>query len=338
MLKAVYYNKKFSRIAVLLIFLGAIFIMPACQGPKKYEETRSMMDTFIKVTVYSDADNAQKGINAAFTRMEEIVNAASIYDENAEAFRLNHEGYIDNPSQDLTNLVNLSIEYNKITDAYFDITVQPLLDLWSAGLWKETPDIQQNKVNETLELTGSDKIIVNGNRISFSTEGMKITLGGITKGYAIDEALKVISALGIKQAIIDAGGQIGTLGNKPDGKPWTVSLVNPDNTDENLATFNFKNEMSVSTSGNYERYFSPDKKVSHLLNPKTGFSVADFISVSVIAPTNTQADVLSTSIFVMGPEEGMKFAESLDNVECFMVDADRNIHTTSGINTYLVTN
>ena len=96
--------------------------------------------------------------------------------------------------------------------------------------------------------------------------------------------------------------------------------------------------MSVSTSGNYERYFSPDKKVSHLLNPKTGFSVADFISVSVIAPTNTQADVLSTSIFVMGTEEGMKFAESLDNVECFMVDADRNIHTTSGINTYLVTN
>lgn len=337
MLKASCY-KKISRIAVLLIFLGTLFVIPACQGIQKFEETRPMMDTFIKVTVYSDTDNAQKGINAAFTRMEEIANAASIYDENAEAFQLNRDGYIDNPSRDLLNLINLSIDYYHATDGYFDITVQPLLDLWSAGLWKETAEVQQEKVNEALKITGSDKIIISDDRISFAEKGMKITLGGITKGYAIDEALKAISAQGIKQAIIDAGGQIGTLGNKPDGKSWTVSLVNPDNTEESLASFSFKNEMSVSTSGNYERYFSPDKKVNHLLNPKTGFSVADFISVSVIAPNNTQADVLSTSIFVMGPEEGMKYAESLDNVECFMVDADRNILTTSGINTFLVTN
>ncbi len=294
-----------------------------------------MMDTFVKVTVYSDAGTAQKGINAAFARMEEIVNAASIFDEKAEAFRLNRDGYLDNPSQDLVNLVKLSQDYDKLTDGYFDITIQPLLDLWSAGLWKETPEVQQAKVNEAMSLVGTDKIIVSDNRISLSVKGMKLTFGAIAKGYAVDEALKTVKTLGIKQAIITAGGEIGTLGNKPDGQPWTVALVNPDNTEESLATFNFKNEKAVSTSGNYERYFSPDKKVNHLMNPKTGFSVADFISVSIIAPTNTQADALATSIFVMGPDIGMKFAESLDNIECFAVDANRAIHTTSGINTYL---
>jgi len=100
--------RKFNRFAILSIFLTLLFLLPACQGPQKYEETRNMWDTFITVTVYSDAGNAQKAITASFARLDTIGNAASNFDEKAEAFRLNRDGYVDNPSPDLLNLVKLS--------------------------------------------------------------------------------------------------------------------------------------------------------------------------------------------------------------------------------------
>ncbi len=285
-----------------------------------------MMDTFIQITVYSeDKAVAEKALSAAFTRMEEIARVASIYDEDSQAFQLNRNSYLDNPSLDLVRLIRLSIEYNKISDGYFDITVQPLLELWSGGLWQESQEEQQRIVDETLSLVGSEKIDITGDRIAFQLEDMKITLGAITKGYAVDEALKVLENIGIKHALIAAAGDISSLGTKPNGEPWSIALVNPDNTEDSLATFTFA-QKSISTSGNYERYFSPDKKAHHIINPKTGFSAGDLISVTIIAGSGTQADALATSVFVMGPEAGMRLVESLDDVECFMVDNERSVH------------
>jgi thiamine biosynthesis lipoprotein len=330
------------KIIVMLLF-SALTLLPvftSCTAETsltKYEETREMMDTFVRVTVYTaDKESADKGITAAFDRMQEVVDAASIYDENAEAYRLNRDGYIDNPSADLSELIRLSIEYNNMSNGYFDITVQPLLDLWSAGLWQETPEVQQEKVNEVLNLVGSDKIVVTDNRISLSVPGMEITFGAIAKGYAVDKALETLKSLGIDHALIVAGGDIGAIGTKPNNEPWNFSLVNPDNTDQSLATFQFPQNASISTSGNYERYFSPDKKVAHLMNPKTGFTAGDSISVTIIAPSNTQADALATSVFVMGPEAGMSLVKSLKDVECFIVDPNRTIITSPGIDKYLV--
>ncbi len=324
----------------ITVLLALSVLIPAslsCTAPlEKYEETRNMWDTFITVTVYAKNQNlGQEAIKAAFTRMDEIGNAASIFDEKAEAFRLNRDGYLDNPSADLKRLIELSLQYNKLTDGYFDITVQPLLDLWSAGLWKESKEVQQARVDEMLKLIGTDKIEITSDRISFKVKGMKITLGAITKGYAVDEALKMLKSKGIKSALIAAGGDIGAFGTKPGGEPWDVGLVNPDNTKESLATFRL-DEKSISTSGNYERYFSPDKKVSHLMNPKTGYSAGDSISVTIIAESGTQADALATSVFVMGPDSGMKLVESLKDVECFMVDANRVIHRSPGVDKYLI--
>ena len=294
-----------------------------------------MMDTFIQVTIYSeDKAVAEKALGSAFARMEEIAGVASIYDEDSQAFQLNQNGYLDNPSLDLVRLIRLSIEYHKISDGYFDITVQPLLELWSGGLWQESEEEQQRMVNGTLALVGSEKIDITGDRIAFQSEGMKITLGAITKGYAVDEALNVLEDIGIKHALIAAAGDISSLGTKPNGEPWNIALVNPDNTEDSLATFTFA-QKSVSTSGNYERYFSPDKKAHHIINPKTGFSAGDLISVTIITGSGTQADSLATSVFVMGPEVGMRLVESLDDAECFMVDNERNIHLSSGIDKYL---
>ncbi len=330
--------QKVSSILLAIISLSTLTGCTVRASPEKYEESRTMMNTFFKVTVYSDNKNfASQAINAAYTRMAEIEKVASIFDPNAEAYRLNQQGFIDNPSLDLVRLIRQSIEAGRVTNGAFDITVQPLLDLWGnmdLKLWEKPIEVQQAMVNEKMPLIGSDKIEITQDRIALKEPGMKITLGGITKGYAVDEAVKVLKDMGVRSALVAAGGEIGSLGTKPNGEPWMISLVNPDNTTESLATFKFA-QKSVSTSGNYERYFSPDKKVSHIMNPKTGFSASDCISVTIIAANNTETDTLATSVFVLGPDEGMRLVESLDDVECFIVDANRKIHISSGMDKYL---
>lgn len=293
------------------------------------------MDTYVKIIIYADSDIAEATLNTAFARMEEIEKIASIYDSQSEAFKLNQNGYIEDPSEDLSQLITLSLEYHEMTDGNFNIAVQPLLELWQGGLWKESQAVQQSKIDKTLVLTDLTNIAIAENRIEFKKKGMKITLGGIAKGYAVDEALEVLSQVGIEYALVDAGGDMATIGSKPEGEPWNVALVNPDDASQSLAAFQFA-DKAVATSGNYQRYFNPEKTAHHIINPKTGFSAGECISVTVIADSGTQADVLATSVFVMGPEAGMKLVESLDGIECLIVDAERNIHRSSGLSDYLM--
>ena len=335
-------KKSYRVIAGLLILLIVLLMSITCAGeaPMMFEETRDLMGTYVRVAVYSDEKTAEESISAAFARLEEIEKIASIFDEESEAFKLNQDGHLNTPSDELLELINMSLDYSELTKGSFDITCQPLLDLWDykpdadKQFWELDEATQTERINETLKLVGSDKIVVEENRIYFKEEGMKITLGGIAKGYAVDEALKVIKGMGIRYALIDAGGDIGTLGSKPEGELWSIALVNPDDTSQSLATFKVS-DKSVATSGNYERYFDPEKEVHHILNPKTGYSAAGCISVTIIAESCTQADALATGVFVMGAQEGMGLVESLDDVECLIVDADRIIHRSSGLSEYL---
>ena len=335
-------KKSYRVITGLLTLLIVLLMSVSCaeELPVMFEETRSMMDTYVRVVVYSDEQTAQEAITAAFDRIEEIVNIASTFDENAEAFKLNQNGYSDTPSDELLELINLSLYYSELTDGSFDITCQPLLDLWSYNpnvekqFWELDESAQKAEINKALKLVGPDQIIIKDNTISFKEEGTKITLGGIAKGYAVDEALEVLKDIGIKYALVDAGGDIGTLGSKPEGELWRISLVNPDDTSEYLVDFKIK-DKSVATSGNYERYFDLEKEVHHIINPETGYSATGSISVTIIAESCTQADILATAVFVMGAEDGMRLVESLDDVEGFIVDADRIIHQSSGLSRYL---
>ena len=329
-------KRAYQIIAGLLILSVVVLGATACSAqPSRFEETRSLMDTYVKIIVYTDADTADATLNAAFTRMEEIEKIASIYDNQSEAFQLNQNGYLDNPSAELFQMMTLSRDYYELTDGSFDIAVQPLLELWEGGLWQESLEVQQSKIDKTLALIDLTNIAIAENRIEFKKKGMKITLGGIAKGYAVDEALEVLSQVGIEHALVDAGGDMATIGAKPEGEPWNVALVNPDDASQSLAAFQFA-DKAVATSGNYQRYFNPEKTAHHIINPRTGFSAGGCISVTVIADSGTQADVLATSVFVMGPEAGMKLVESLDGIECLIVDAERNIHRSSGLSDYLV--
>ena len=197
-------------------------------------------------------------------------------------------------------------------------------------------ETQQEYINQTLPLIGSDKIMISNDKIQLEP-GMSITLDGIAKGYIVDEALQTLKDNGIKNAMIDAGGDIATLGTKPGEEKWVIGLRNPNNKSESIIEFQLTN-MAIATSGNYERYFDEDAKVGHIMDPHTGRSVYKCSSASIITETCTEADILSTAIFVHGPEKGIPIVETLPNVETIILGYEnpKEITYSSGIQNFMI--
>ena len=197
-------------------------------------------------------------------------------------------------------------------------------------------DTQQEYINQTLPFIGSDKIEINNDEIKLES-GMSITLDGIAKGYIVDEAMKLLKNNGIENAMIDAGGDIATLGTKPDGEKWVVGLRNPNDKSESIVEIQLENQ-AITTSGNYERYFDEDANVGHIMDPQTGRSVYKCSSSSIITKNCTVADILSTAVFVCGPEEGIELVEELQDVESIILGYEnpKEITYSSGVNSSII--
>lgn len=302
-------------------------------------ETREMMGTYIAISVYEKRDPAQDAIDAAFERIEEIEAIASRFDNTSELFALNRDGSIQGASEELLGLMRLSKHYGALTDGSFDVTVLPIIDLYNYDpdaelqFWELPIEEQQAAIDEALELVGHEMIDISGDTVSFNKTGMGVTLDGIAKGYAVDQGLEVLRELGIEHAVINAGGDISTIGSKPGDVPWVVALENPEDRDDYIARLEVSGK-AVATSGNYRRFYDPDESVGHILDPSTGFSANGSMSVTIIADNCTEADVLATAVFVMGPEDGMALVESLDGVEALVIDTDKHIYESTGLGTY----
>jgi len=340
-----YRSRATNLIFILVIVLITSSFIPGLSSCgfrtlERFEETREMMGTYVTIIIYADKEDSRKVMDIAFDRMQEVIDIASVYDEDSEMSLLNRDGFIEDPSDELKELISLSIEYYNISNGSFDITIKPVLALWSGGLWKESEEVQAAEIQEALKLVGSDKMIIEGNKIYFTVEGMSADLGGIAKGYAVDKALEVISEQGIKHALVNAGGDVAAIGKKADGENWLVELEDPDGAEdksssiEALPSFVFENK-AVATSGNYHRYYDPEKKVHHITDPATGYSAGRCISVTIIADSCTEADVLATSVFVKGPVEGMELVEKMEGIEALIIDNDGKIYKSSGLLEYI---
>ncbi len=318
-----------------LLILALIFFMGCVNRLTRSEESREKMGTYVSIIFYSNADGPQGILSDGFDEIDRLSKISSNYDPESSVSVLNSEGHLNNAPVELVELMSLSKQYNKISNGAFDITIDPILTLWAEGLWQESEEVQNQTILEALKRTGSDKILIEGNNISFAVDGMSVTLGGIAKGYIVDKVMAILTSYGIKNALVNAGGDIATLGKKPDGEKWIVNLENPDNTDEKIITFGLSGE-AVATSGNYYRYFDPEKEVHHIIDPKTGFSANKCISATIIAENATIADILSTSVFVLGPVDGMKLVEGLKGVEALIIDNERNITHSSGLSDFIM--
>lgn len=333
---------------VIIVALVAVFAANRFFFPPPmlfFQDRREMMDTWVTITVYDRNPNvAEAAIATAFARMEAVERVASIYDSQAEAFRLNETARSDDPSPELWELVEVSKDYYTLTDGTFDITVEPLLNLWrykegaEQQFWELDPEIQEQAIAAALALVGADRITLftDPHRSIVLESEMKITFGGIAKGYAVDQGLNALRTSGIAHALIDAGGDIGVFGGKPDGVKWELALRNPRDSEDSLVRFVLTNG-AIATSGNYERFFDREAKVGHIMNPRTGYSSHASSSASVVAETCMQADALATAMFVLGPQDGIELANSLDSVEALIVSYDEpeQVYRSNGLEEYV---
>ncbi|WP_440953390.1 FAD:protein FMN transferase [Methanococcoides sp. FTZ1] len=303
-----------------------------------YTDVRSLMDTTVTILIYdSDGEHAVHTIDKAFERVAYTDSILSTYSNESQASILNEQSKLEGASPDLIYVVERSTYFSEISEGAFDITIMPILDLWaskfSPGGTYQPPT--QEEINTTLELVDYRTIDIEGNNITMEP-GMKIALGGIAKGYAVDQAVEVLISEGITSCFVDAGGDGRYIGTKPDGSHWTVGLQNPDKQGDFITVMQLE-DMAVATSGNYERYFSDAAKVSHISDPRTGYSVNELISATVIAETTMDADALATTVFVLGEEQGLQLIESLEGVECLIITSDKRILRSEGFAEYETT-
>ena len=168
------------------------------------------------------------------------------------------------------------------------------------------------------------------NKVRFAQPGVKIDLGGIAKGYAVERAMAILAANNIKHAQLTAGGDSRLLGDKR-GKPWLVGIKHPRQDDKYAATLPLDN-TAISTSGDYERYFIEDGvRYHHILDPKTGQSATGLLSVSVVGADTALTDALSTTLFVLGLQQGMQLIERVAGYDAVFIDSDRRLYFSSGL-------
>ncbi|WP_245527554.1 FAD:protein FMN transferase [Methanosalsum zhilinae] len=305
------------------------------QEEQEFKVTRNLMNTPITITViHTDETYAYESIERAFDKIENIETTMSHFKNNSEVSRLNQEGVIHDADPELVYVIETSIHYSELSDGAFDITIKPVLDLWESkfkpGGTFEPPTPEE--INNTLELVDYSSIEIEGNSIKINP-AMSIVLGGIAKGYAVDMAIESLKNDGIENAFVNAGGDGKYIGLNSRQSPWKVGLQNPDREQEFITIINI-HDMSVATSGNYERYFSDDARVSHIADPRTGYPSEELISATVIAEDAISADSLAIAVFVMGKEDGLKMIEQLEKTECLIITDDKQIVRSSGFSNY----
>lgn len=303
-----------------------VFILAGCgQGPL-VRETRALMDTFCEISCYGgNKDAAVSAIDSAFKEMERIEKVFSRFNENSEVSKINAMAGLEKiiVTKEVFSLTERSVYYSGISDGAFDITVAPLMEIWGfVRRHKSIPD--RGAIQNALESVGYKNIELDpkGLSIKFLNKKTKIDFGGIAKGYAVDRAKDTLAAHGIKNGLINLGGNIFALGSAPAEKKWKIGVEDPRNKGKLLHSFELT-DMAISTSGNYERFFEIGvKRYSHIINPVTGEPCQGIISVTVMADSAEEADALSTAIFVMGEEKGLNLAKSIKGIKVLMLKED----------------
>lgn len=327
----------FKRFIAILISISTVFMFISCNKDNKQEvlsRTELFMGTAIKISLYEGGTD--EILDKAFTRVKEIENLVSINKEGTELDKLNENAGIKpvKLSEDSLNIISKGLEYSALSDGGYDISIGPLVKLWSIGL-PEARVPEKSEIDDTLSLINYKDVKLDlDNREAYLTKkGMILDLGSIAKGYAADEIKKILQKEGIKKAIIDLGGNIYALGKKSDESDWKIGVQNPfSDRGDAIASLKIA-DKSVVTTGVYERFIEKDgEKYHHVLNPKTGYPYeTDIAGVTIIADKSIDADALSTLVFTKGVKEGLKFIDTLENVDAVFITNDKKVYKTSGL-------
>lgn len=332
---------KLKKYTKALLCLSLIFLLTGCtkkaeeqqQAQEPIKRSEMLMGTVISVTLYDSTDETI--LDKVFNKVKELESIFSINEAGTEVDKINDNAGIEpvKVSDDTIAVVNEGLHYSELSHGKFDITIGPLVKLWDIPNATEIPT--QEEIETVIPLTNYKDVTVDKtNKTVYLTKpGMMLDLGGIAKGYSADVISQMLTAEGIKSAIIDLGGNIFAHGEKVTGDSWKIGIQNPFSTrGEIVGAITVKNK-SIVTSGVYERYIEVDGvKYHHILNPETGYPYENNIAgITIISDKSSTGDALSTSVFALGVEEGTKFVESLNGVDAIFVTKNNEIYLTSGI-------
>lgn len=314
-----------------LLLIAILVLAPSAQA-EWLSDKQSVMGTVVRIELWIDNRKAgQAAIAAVMDEMRRVDRLMSTYKEDSKISLVNRRAATEpvTVSRELLELLARSLRMSELTDGAFDITyasaghlydfhrkVKPSADALAAAL----PAINYRHV--VLDRANSS--------VRFLRSGVRIDLGGIAKGHAIDRAIALLKARGIQHALVSAGGDSRLIGDRR-GRPWVVGIRDPRQENEVVAVIPLS-DAAISTSGDYERYFEADGvRYHHIINPGNGQPVSGVRSVTVVGADSTTMDALSTSVFVMGVNKGLALVESLPDVEALIVDADGKMHYSSGL-------
>lgn len=319
-----------KRISAVFCLVSALLTGCGIKEPLKGSCDIFSMDTYMNLQAYGDAaDAALKKAESEIIRLEKLL---SVTDVNSDTYKLNaSHGSPTEVDSDVMELIRYGIDMGSKTSGSLDITVYPVLREWgfTTGDYKIPTE---DTINEILKNVGYDKIIFDNNEVTLP-EGIEVDFGAIAKGYTSDRIMKIFRENGISSAIISLGGNVQTLGRKPDGSLWKVAVIDPFDPDKAVGILETANK-AVITSGNYERYFTGDdgKNYCHIIDPSTGRPAENgLVSVTVIGESGIMCDALSTALFVMGRDRAEELWRSDQSFDMILVESDGSIAITDGI-------
>lgn len=309
-----------------LALLGLLLSTVLPVAAEWHARAEAIMGTEVRVELWhEDAAAARAAIEAVMDEMHRIDSLMSPFKTDSELSRINREA-AQRPvviSQEMFDLIARSLEFSKLSGGAFDITFSSVGYLYD---YREHIKPSDAEIAKALPGVNYRHLRLDRKRrsIHFARPGVRIDLGGIAKGYAVDNSIALLKKRGISNAIVTAGGDSRLLGDRR-GRPWNVGIRDPRRRDDVVTVLPLV-DVAISTSGDYERYFEADGvRHHHIINPKTGKSASGVRSVTVIGPDGVTTEGLTKSVFVRGPEEGMRMIESLPNVDAIIIDATGNI-------------
>ncbi len=323
--------------ALLILFLFAqaqLFLASMAFG-YRCRQARFVMGTVARVEVWQrDEASCQIALETAFAQIKMVDQLMSNFKPDSDLARINQQGAISPVKVDpLTfKAIALSLDYSRLTHGAFDITVGPLVEAW--GFYSGQPSFPSKaELRTRLALVGYEAIELDpkASTVFLAKRGMKLDLGGIAKGFALDQAAQALANLGVSTAMLDLGGNLYFLGEPVQGSLWKAALVDGRNLDLIRILLDIKGG-AVASSAAYERFFEWEgKRYGHIIDPGQGRPAWGLLSATVIAPLATQADALSTALYVMGLDQGLRLLERLAEVEAILVTEDSTVRTSSGL-------
>jgi FAD:protein FMN transferase len=300
------------------------------------QRTHEAMGTTISLQAWGEDD--EKIVSAfadAFAEFDRIDALMTTWTETSDIARINGAagGKPVKVSGEVIVVLQAAMAASKLTSGAFDITVGVFFGLWKFDEDKDGTLPEFKLIEARVKLVGWKDVVINAKKktVKLKRKGMKITLGGIAKGYAVDRAVAILRKKGLVDFVVQAGGDMFVAGRHGDRK-WRVGIRDPRGGRTDHFAYAEVEDMTFSTSGDYERFVIKDgKRYHHILDPKTGFPADKCRSVTVMAKDALTAEGLTKGIFILGPEAGMKLVEALPDVEAVVVDAKNQVHVSSGL-------